>query len=342
MIWEQLCAGQVFHPTANIKHSSYNSKRSYIWQHFTPTDCQVTYALCQRPDALQSEYCMLRGLGEDDADCDHFDCPPTLPSPLALIPPVCRQLRDEATAVTWSTSTFYFVSSGDFQAFLYDPYVPLHLVRNIAIDLVGVPVPGLHQHYAGEPDPMGWRRAWKSPQLAKLTSLPGLRLNLQYYRDLHNRDRCYDIDSPEYALHGKFELDVMNKPPWEFRDLPPCIRQLRQLPLDARYTSVFVRGVATDDYAVSGRNVGTEEEDLPSPTPNEIALGQAIKAALCQKKDKKQQQLTQPTQGIRRSERQGIEAVVVWLKVPPYRALWVQVSLRKAYTKGLSASDLGI
>jgi hypothetical protein len=203
----------------------------------------------------------------------------------------------------WSTSMFYFVSSGDLRAFLYKPNVPLDLIWNITIELVGEPVPGLHRHYAGEPDPVRWRRAWGSAQLAKLTSLRGLRLILQYYRDLLYRDRNYNINSPEYALHGKLELDVMQKPPWEFRDIRPLIRRFRQLPLEARHTSVFVRGVGTDDWSVSSRSVGTDEERLSSPTPNEIALGQAVKALLCQKKDKKEQKATPPTQGIRRLER---------------------------------------
>jgi hypothetical protein len=302
IISELLYGGQTFHPTANIQHSSYESKRSYIWSHFTPKDCQVTYALCRRPDALQSEY-GLRGQGEEHEDCDHFDCPSVLHSPLALIPPVCRQLRDEAAAVMWSTSTFHFVSSGDFQAFLYDPNVPLDLIRNITIELTGEPVPGLYRHFNGEPDPMGWKRAWKSPQLAKLTSLRGLRLRLQYYRDLHHRDQYYDIDSSDYTLHGKFELDVMNKPPWEFRDIPALVRRFQELSLEARHTSVFVRGVGTDDYSVSSRSLGTDEEGVPSPTPNEIALGQAIKAVLCQQKNKSHQKSLQPTHGIRRSER---------------------------------------
>jgi len=207
---------------------------------------------------------------EDDEDpCNHHTCYPMLQTLGTLVPSVCRQLRKEAVPIAWKSTMFYFLASGDLQDFLQDPGVRLDLVHAISIQITGEPRGETYEVKA-------WRRAYRSTQMAKLTSLHGLNLILQYYRSL---------------LHeSTLKLDIMNSPPREFPDLPCLIRLFQTFPLDENQTTVNVTSMSTFGPSSPGAQLSDEP-----------ALAETVRRLLLQKRARKLPKWAEPTQHTRRS-----------------------------------------
>ena len=143
-----------------------------------------------------------------------------------LIPPVCKQMWDEASDCVWKTVTFAFVASGDFQHFVYFSGARLDQIRQLCIITPGI------DFFAGRPlaekdkFERSWERALRSGVLNQFTSLSGMHLVIRSFWGTSK----WDTQTVE---------DLMFAPD-ECLYLPEIIRVFQQRRLRPERTTVLV------------------------------------------------------------------------------------------------------
>ncbi|KAF1979350.1 hypothetical protein BU23DRAFT_152640 [Bimuria novae-zelandiae CBS 107.79] len=147
-----------------------------------------------------------------------------------LVPPVCKQLWDEASDCVWKTITFAFLRSGDFQHFVHFSGARLDQVRQLCIITPGI------DYFNGRPlaekdkFERGWERALRSGVMSQFKSLTGLHLVLRSF-----------WGTSRWDTHTVEDLIF---PPDECLYLPDLIQVFQQLRLRREKTTVLVANSA--------------------------------------------------------------------------------------------------
>ncbi|KAJ4304723.1 hypothetical protein N0V90_000250 [Kalmusia sp. IMI 367209] len=157
-----------------------------------------------------------------------------------LVPPVCKQFWNEASECAWKTITFAFVTSGDFQHFVYYSGAPLDLIQKLCIIAPGSDFDlGIHPFSAKAKYDKGWVRALDSGVMERFTSLVGLHLVLRLYWGTSR----WDTHVVEDLIY----------PPHECLYLPEIIREFQKLNLRPEHTTVLItNGEHEQPYGYDG------------------------------------------------------------------------------------------
>lgn len=162
------------------------------------------------------------------------NCEPSSPRKFHyLVPPVCKQLWDEASDCIWKTVTFAFITSGDFQHFVHFSGARLDQITQLCIITPGI------DFFAGRPlaekdkFERGWERALRSGVMKSFTSLIGVHLVL----------RCF-WGTSRWNTHTVENLEF---PPDECLYLPEIIRSFQQLRLRPEWTTALVTNAESEE-----------------------------------------------------------------------------------------------
>lgn len=160
-----------------------------------------------------------------------------------LVPPICKQLWNEASDCVWKTITFAFLTSGDFQHFVHFSGSRLGHVRQLCLITPGI------DFFAGraltdkDKFERGWERALRSGAMQQFTSLVGLHLVLRSF-----------WGTSRWDTHTVEELEF---PPDECLYLPDIVRVFQELRLRPERTTVLVTN------AECSESYGWEEFTVP-------------------------------------------------------------------------------
>lgn len=235
-IWELAFGRRTLHPRAMRGHADWQQQARMHW-----TKWGVSYDDCRQTVSDQEMY-ELSLLGQDKNEWHehmhpekgapgYHDCDePLKPRKYRwFVQPVCKQIWGEAIKGAWSTTTFAFVASGDFQHFVYFSGARLDLITKLCIV-----TPGTYHSFGSGIGALsgrakfdkGWKRAFDSRVLESFTSLIGLHLIL----------RCY-WGTSQWNTHVVADLEF---PPFECLYLPEIIREFQKLHLRPEHTTVLI------------------------------------------------------------------------------------------------------